>query len=250
MDASAGACLDLHYLNGPRPHLSTYLLSGDETRIGRLEEGEPGVQLEGYSISRKHACVRRQVSGGAVAYVLTNLRGRSGVRLYEHLLLPGDQHILHHGYTFQIPGVLATQDEPHYLIQFRVDDQQTSLLGFELCEPPNLRIFGQIIRFTPQEYALLAFLYRNKGQLCPYAEVIAAIWAPRPHPAEQAQAYLAQLYAHPDLLSVKREALDILLAKVRGKIKAASAGVALIETVRGVGLCLRIASFSGCGRDS
>jgi hypothetical protein len=49
-------------------------------------------------------------------YFLENWRGPEGIRLYEKILRPGEQHVLRHGYIFHIPGVLATPTDSHFLI--------------------------------------------------------------------------------------------------------------------------------------
>jgi DNA-binding winged helix-turn-helix (wHTH) protein len=220
------------------------------TSIGRPEAGRPGVNLELPTISRQHARIVREGQGAATTYFLENQRGRAGVRLYELLLRPGDpRHVLCHGYSFQIPGGLESPAEPHFQLTFCMDAQRTSCLAIMFGQRPTVSIFGQIVRFTPQEYALLAYLYAHGGQLCPFPEIIAHIWATKSRDPEQIRAYLAQLNGDRDALSYKREALDILVAKVRGKIRRASGGVTLIETVRGAGFCLRAARVSGCSKD-
>jgi hypothetical protein len=242
------ARLDIRCSTEPKTGARTVLLTDPVTNIGRLEAGVPGVSLEGMQISRQHARITREESDAGVHYAVENVRGRAGVRIYEHLLLPGERHTLLHGYCFQIPGLTAGPDEPLYQFTFRSDDHQTTCLAFELSPPATIRIFGTIVPFTPQEYAMLDCLCRHAHTLCTYAMVIAAVWA-RPRTPEGRQAYLAQLHTDPDLLSVKREALDIILVKVRAKIRAASGGLTLIETIRGEGLCLRACCVSAVRRD-
>jgi len=118
--------------------------------------------------------------------------------------------------------------------------EQTMRLSIKLGQPPNISIFGQLVVFSRQEYALLAYLCVHKDELCPYQAIIAQLWAPKPRTPERIYAYLERLYTDPDEFSIKKEDyLDPLIHKVRRKINEASGGVTLIETVRGEGLCLR-----------
>lgn len=224
-------------------------LTDAEIHLGRPEAGEPGVNLEYPRISRRHACVERQELEGTTVYILRNVAGRAGVRLYEHLLKPGDSHLLKHSYTFQIPGVLETTDAPHFLITLCIENG-TTCLAIKPDQPPNISIFGQIVEFTEQEYALLAYLYERRNTICPYIEIIAALWAPEPQTQEQIKAYLEKLQADRDEYSIRKESLDSLLSRVRDEIRNASGGVVLIETIRGKGLCLRTSCLSDLCKDS
>ena len=165
--------------------------------------------------------------------------GPAGIRLYEKILRPGERHVLRHGYVFHIPGVLATPTDPYFIITFCMGAKRTSCLSIMFGQPPYISIFGQLVDFPPQEYALLEYLYMHKDQLCPYHDIIAYVWTDKPRTPEKIQAYLEQLYSNHDLFSIKKEALDILVAKVRKKIRRASGGVTLIETIRGGGPCLQ-----------
>ncbi|MBX0327653.1 winged helix-turn-helix domain-containing protein [Oscillochloris sp. ZM17-4] len=225
------------------------LLTDGEISIGRLEESEAGVNLDLPQVSRKHAAVVVPKPGEGTSYTLKNVRGRTGIRLYEKLLLLGDQCALQSGYGFQIPGVLTDPADPYFSILFYLDNA-TTCLEIERCAPPHFRIFGQLVSFRPQEYALLEYLYSKKNQICPYADILATIWAPDPRTPELVQAYLAKLRSDPDEYSIRRESLNSILSRIRREISEASGGLALIETIRGEGLCLRTSCISGFCKDS
>ena len=238
MEPPHTAYLDIRLSTEPGTLWRRFPLIGTETPIGRPEEGEPGVNLYYANISRKHACVVCEASDAGTTYFLENRRGQAGIRLYEKMLLPGERHALRHGYMFHIPGMPASAVEPYFSITFCLDGA-TARLSIELSQPPYISIFGRLIRFTPQEYTLLEYLYTHKNEICLYHDIIAHIWAPQPRTSERIQASLEKLYADPDDYSYKKEALDILVAKVRRKIRDASGGISFIETIHGRGLCLR-----------
>lgn len=250
MEPSDTVYLDIRRSTAPGTLWQAVALRDDVTYLGRPEAGEPGVNLELTTISRKHARIVREGAGEAITYCLENERGRAGIRLYELILHPGERHTLGHGYIFQIPGVLAAPTDPYVLISFCMNAQQTNCLAIMFGQPPTISIFGQIVRFTPKEYRLLAYLYKHREQLCRYYEIIANVWVDKPRTPERIRTYLEQLYADDDAFSPKRVALDILVSKVRSKIKQASGGISLIETVWGEGLCLRTSHVSGFGKDS
>lgn len=238
MDALKVPYLDIRLSTRPGSW-KTVALDQPVTYLGRPEVGEAGVDLEYRWVARKQARIFRQEAAGALTYVLENWRDEEGIRLYERLLERGETHVLHHGYTFRVPGILATLESPHFHLTFCANAMKTISLSIKTDGPPVVSIFGKTVDFTPQEYRLVQYLHARPEQLCPYHDIIAQIWAGRPHSPAVIQAYLNQLYANADLFSEKREALDILLAKVRGKISKASGGVTLIETVWGEGIRLR-----------
>jgi len=250
MQSPDTAYLDIRLSSAPGTLWQAVALTEEMTYLGRPEVGEPGVNLELKTVSRKHARIVRAGAGETTTYFLENVRGRAGIRLYELILHPGERHMLGHSYIFQIPGVPAAPTDPSFLITFCIDAQQTSCLSIMFGQRPTVSIFGQMVNFTPQEYTLLAYLYMHRDQLCLYHDIVAYIWVPKPRTPERIRTYLEQLYTDFDAFSYKREALDILVWKVRSKIRRASGGVTLIETVRGEGLCLRTSYVSGCSKDS
>lgn len=250
MEPSDTAYLDIRLTTAPGTLWRKACLIDDVTYLGRPEADEPGVNLEFPWVARKHARIFREGTGQDTTYFLENWRGREGIRLYEKILRPGDRHVLCHGYIFHIPGVLSTPTDPHFSITFCMGSDRTSCLSIMFGQPPYISIFGQLVDFSPQEYAFLEYLYMHKDQICPYSAIIAYIWTHKPRTPERMRTYLDQLDAEPGAFSYKREALDILMYKVRKKIRKASGGVSLIETVRDEGLCLRPSHVSGCSKDT
>jgi hypothetical protein len=238
MEPSHSAYLDIRLSTAPGPLWQRVWLTDADMPIGRPEQGEPGVDLKCSNVSRQHACIVCEKADEEATYFVKNVRGQEGIRLYEKMLLPGERHILRHGYVFHIPGMQATSADPYFSITFCMD-AVTMSLSIKFGQPPHISIFGRIVRFTRQEYMLLEYLYAHKNEICPYREIIAYIWTDQPRTPERIQVYLEQLQRDRDEYSYKKEALDILLTKVRRKISDASGGVALIETIHGEGLCLR-----------
>jgi len=113
MEPSHTAYLDIRLSTAPGTFWRKVCLIDDVAYLGRPEAGEPGVNLEFPWVARKHARIFREGTGEETTYTLENWRGREGIRLYEKILRPGDRRVLHHGYIFQIPGVLATPTDPH-----------------------------------------------------------------------------------------------------------------------------------------
>lgn len=112
-------------------------------------------------------------------------------------------------------------------------------LSIKFGQPPHISIFGQLVDFKPQEYALLEYLYAHKNEVCPYHEIIAYVWTDQPRTLERVQAYREKLSANDDEFSIRREHLYAVRSRVCRKISDASGGVTLIETIPGKGLCLR-----------
>ena len=239
MESPDTAYLDIRLSTAPGTLWRRVDLVDDVTYLGRPEEGQPGVDLELRRISRQHGRIVRERSGDQPTYFLENTRGRAGIRLYEKLLQPGERHILGHGYIFHIPAVLTTLSDPSLTITFCLDSKQTTCLSIEFDQPPNVSIFGQLVEFSPQEYAVLEYLYIHKDQLCPYRDIIAYVWTDQLRTHKSIQTPLERLNANPYEYSERKEQLYIVLCEVRRRIREASGGVILIETIRGKGLCLR-----------
>ncbi|NTW04289.1 MAG: hypothetical protein HGA19_24000 [Oscillochloris sp.] len=219
------------------------------TYLGRPEVGQPGVNLEFLWVSRQHACVERHERDGKTTYTLRNVNGRAGIRLYEHLLMSGDSRPLLHSYTFQIPGTLEKLTSPHLLITLCVGSS-TTRLAIVPSLPPYFVIFGEPLRFTPKGYSLLSYLYQHKDAFCPYAELIAALWTPKPRTPERIRTYQEHIASDLAEYESRKENLESLLARVRGKIRKASGGVELIQTIHSEGLCLHTSCISRLCQDS
>lgn len=182
--------------------------------LGRPSSQEAGpdfVDLNLLSVSRHHARIVRQ----GTDYVLENWEGAYGIGIYEQRLEPGDVHTLRHSDVFRIPDLASR----HYKCLFLIQDgtQKLPLLIEE--QTRDVYVFGDIVRFTPLEYRLLDYLYRHKGMICSYDALAADLW--------------------PDLRRDDRKKdLEVLLVKVRRKIRTASGGFSFMQTVRGQGVRL------------
>lgn len=171
------------------------------------------VDLDLPSISRRHARITRQQNG----YVLENWEGKYGIGVYERRLEPGDTHMLRHSDIFRIPDLPSE----HFKCLFLLNDGTQKLPLQVENQSHEVYIFGDVINFTPLEYKLVDYLYKRKGQMCYYHELATHIW--------------------PDIRSDDRKRdLEVLLVKVRKKIRAASGGFTFMQTLRGEGVRLAL----------
>jgi DNA-binding winged helix-turn-helix (wHTH) protein len=199
---------------------TTYLaqLRDSITCIGRLgpEQVEPAgaglVQLNGPpTVSLCHARIVQSEEG----YRLENWAGRYGIGLYERELNRGEQHLLSHCDSFRIPNL-----EQHIRFQFLETADKTRIAPFQIERSRGrVYVFGERVELSPQEYALVAYLHQNHGQLCLYESLIGATW--------------------PDEATVveRKESLEVVLTQLRKKLRDASGGFTFMQTVRGQGIC-------------
>lgn len=75
--------LDIRRSTEPDKLWKTVLLTDPVTKLGRLEDGEAGVCLEGDRISRTHACMHLDQPAEEGPYRL-KVYGRAGVRICDH----------------------------------------------------------------------------------------------------------------------------------------------------------------------
>lgn len=212
-------------------------LTHEITPIGRPERGQPGLNLAAPWVSRQHAQIVRRQTGAETTYTLEHTLGRAGTRLYARLLLqPGDSALLRHSYTFQIPGVFSAPGDPHFRLTLAIG-RATICPAIEICQPPYIKIFCQAVKFEQQEFDLLRYLYQHRQQLCLYANLLDALW-PADAAAARKQAFPDQDHTKVDRFAVLKKRLEPLVNHVRKKIRQASGGVDLIETINGEGLCL------------
>ena len=171
------------------------------------------VDLDLRSVSRRHARIVRKDG----TYILENWEGKFGVGIYEHRLAPGDTHPLRHSDVFRIPDLASEHVKCLFLIN---DGTQQLPLQIE-DQTRDVYVFGDIVKFTPLEYRLLEYLYSRKGATCFYEEIGAYLW--------------------PDLrLTDRKRDLEVLLVKVRRKIRMASGGFTFMQTIRGEGVRLAV----------
>jgi hypothetical protein len=207
--------LYISHSNDPDNTSTAILLTAPETRLGRPEriESDPNyIDLNLDTISREHAAIMREGN----AYVLSNLHGRNGIRVYDRVLAIGDEYSLRHGDVFWIPD----DADDHLKLLFLIDDV-TQVLALDIEHGARrVKIFGDSVKFTPMEYRLLEYLDRRRGIVCDYDALVAVLWSEDP--------------------TSRRADLHTLLSRVRAKIKARTEGFTFIETVTGHGVRLVI----------
>ena len=182
-------------------------------RPSREEAGPTFIDLELPSVSRHHARIFRQET----TYILENWEGKYGIGVYERRLEPGDTHILRHSDIFRIPDLPSQHLKCLFLIR---DGTQKLPLQVEE-QTRDIYVFGDVVKFTPLEYKLVEYLYRHKGRTCDYEDITGYLW--------------------PDVRREDRKRdLEMLLVKVRKKIRDASGGFTFMQTVRGQGVRLVI----------
>ena len=208
----------------PDTTCSPFYLTEEVTCLGRpraREHGSGFIDLELIAenkwVSREHA----QIIRDGPKYVLKNWKGLWNIRMYEQELKPGDVRTLRHGDIFQLPNV-----EEYFKIMFLINDDET-------VRPPlyihhderKVSVFGQDIRFTVAEYKILYHLYCNTDRICRRDEIASKIWTEYEDlDAEQQQEI--------------KKSLEVHLAKIRAKLRAASGGFTFMQTIRHEGLRL------------
>ena len=171
------------------------------------------IDLDLRSVSRHHARIFRE----GTTYVLENWEGKFGIGVYEQRLEPGDRHLLRHSDIFRIPDLPSEHLKCLFLIS---DGTQKFPLQVEE-QTREVYVFGDIVKLTPIEYRLVAYLYKHKGTTCDYAALADHIW--------------------PDVHTEDRKKdLEVVLVKVRKKIRSASGGFTFMQTVRGQGVRLAV----------
>ena len=182
-------------------------------RPGEQEAGPTFIDLELPSVSRHHARISRQ----GTTYILENWEGKYGIGVYERRLDPGDAHTLRHSDVFRIPD----QASEHIKCLFLIHDGTQKLPLHIEEQTRDIYVFGDVVKFTPLEYRLVEYLYKRKGMTCDYGSIISYLW--------------------PDGFGEDRKRdLEVLLVKVRKKIRDASGGFSFMQTIRGHGVRLVI----------
>jgi DNA-binding winged helix-turn-helix (wHTH) protein len=202
----------------PETTWTSAALTANPIRLGRPDPSDAGpdyLDLPLDSVSRRHARIWHEADD---IYVLENWQGRYGIGLFERDLHPGERHPLQHGYVFRIPAL-----DQYVRVMFVRSSRETQLWPLYI-EPALQRVYvlGQQITLAPQEYALLEYLYYQRNSTCTYAQIMEHLW-----PGLRAKGTVT-----------KDRNLDVLLAKLRKALAAASGGFTFLQTVRGVGIRL------------
>jgi DNA-binding winged helix-turn-helix (wHTH) protein len=217
LEANAVPYLLLSLSTEPEQTWEPVYLNTNPLCLGRPEEQQTGtgfVDLRLSSVSREHARIWQEDG----VYSLENWHGRYGIGLFERDLQPGQRHELQHGYIFRVPNLTE-----HVRIMFVANSKETQL--WPLYMEPALQkvyVFGRQVELSPQEYALLHYLYAHRNRTCPYNAIIDQIW-----PGLREKGVVQ-----------KGRNLDVLLANLRRALAAASGGFTFMQTVRGEGIRL------------
>jgi hypothetical protein len=203
-------------------------LTRDVTLLGRREPPQDTpdfVDLQDRTLaSREQARIIQRADAGQPEYVLENGSANLSIRLYAQVLRFRETALLQHGYQFRIPDLPAPH--PYLLVTFGLREESglewtRPMFSFQIHHATRqVWVFGREMRtLTPQEYALLHYLYHFHDETCTYADIIAQLWKPDARRAPG------------DDMAIKRERLRVILTELRAKLRAASGGVDFIETV-------------------
>ena len=194
--------------SGPVPSLTDpagrqHFLSGDTIRIGRAVEND--IVITSKRVSREHAVVRREGS----RVLLEDFGSANGTFLNdERVLAPAE---LQDGDKIAVSDVVFTYHDPD--TTFR----DTAFADLEVnFEAGVVRVNRKIVSLSPKEFALLAYLYERRGQVCSKDEIGKAVW-----PEYQEGIYDYQI--------------ENLVRRLRTKLEPDPANAQLLLTLRGLG---------------
>ena len=178
-------------------------LTGETVTIGRAVEND--IVITSKRISREHACVRRK--GWRV--ILEDLGSTNGTFLNdERVLAPV---ALHDEDTIKIGDVTLIFHDPD--ITFR----DTPFPGLEVDVAAGVvRVDRRVVALSAKEFALLAYLYEHRGQVCSKDDIGNAVW-----PEYQEGVYDYQV--------------ENLVRRLRSKLELDPANPQLLLTMRGLG---------------
>lgn len=197
----------------PVPYLTDpsgdeHLLRSAQTAIGRAVENE--IVITSKRVSRVHARIRRE--GWRV--ILEDADSTNGTFLNgERVLQPID---LRDGDRIDIGGVVLTFHDPD--ITFR--DTPFPALQID-ASAGVVRVNRQIVSLSAKEFALLTFLYEQRGQVCSKDEIGVAVW-----PEYQEGVFDYQI--------------ENLIRRLRTKLEPDPADPQMLLTIRGLGYKLII----------
>ena len=180
-----------------------HLLSGEAMTIGRAVEND--IVVTSRRVSREHARVQRQ--GRRV--VLTDLGSTNGTFLNDDRLLAPVE--LRDGDCVSIGDVELLFHDPESTFL------DTPFPEVEVDAAAGLvRVDRRVVELSPKEFALLAYLYERRGQVCSKDEIGAAVW---PEYAEGVYDYQ----------------IENLVRRLRARIEPDPSEPQLLLTIRGLG---------------
>ena len=185
------------------PSGQKHLLAGDVLTIGRALESD--IVVTGTRVSREHARLSR--TGRQV--LLEDLRSTNGSYLNDERVLGAVE--LHDGDRVSIGEVVFTYHDPDSTYR----DAAVPELEIEL-DAQIVRVNRRVAQLTPKEFALLAFLYGRRNQVCSKDEIGQAVW-----PEYQADIFDYQI--------------ENLMRRLRARVEPDPSQARLLVTVRGRG---------------
>lgn len=155
------------------PALSPYITdpSGKEhhldTPVSHLGRGvENEVVIASKRVSREHACIRRE----GRKLVLEDMNSTNGTFLNGQRVLGPE--VLRDGDRIMIGDVIFVFHDPD------TTTRETPFPDLEVDLVAGIvRLNRNPVALSPKEYALLAYLYENKGRVCSKEEIGRAVWA-------------------------------------------------------------------------
>ncbi|MEP7357062.1 MAG: FHA domain-containing protein [Anaerolineales bacterium] len=138
-------------------------LGQDATTIGRAVEND--IVITGSRVSREHARVRRE----GHRLLLEDLRSANGTFLNaERLRAPAE---LHEGDTVTIGDVALIFHDPSSTFR------DAGALDLEVDLAAGLvRVNRRVAALSPKEFALVAYLYAHRNQVCSKDAIGRAVW--------------------------------------------------------------------------
>jgi DNA-binding response OmpR family regulator len=180
-----------------------HALTDTVVTIGRAVEN--GIVITSKRVSREHARVRR-VGWRAI---LEDLNSTNGTVLNGERVL--DPVELHHGDRIEIGDVILLFHDPD------VTYYDTPFAELEVdIGAAVVRVDRQLVDLSAKEFALVAFLYEHRGQVCSKDDIGAAVW-----PEDQGIVYDYQI--------------ENLVRRLRSKLEPDPADPQLLLTMRGLG---------------
>jgi pSer/pThr/pTyr-binding forkhead associated (FHA) protein len=178
-------------------------LTGDTVTIGRAIEND--IVITSKRVSREHACVRRE----GWRAILEDLGSTNGTFLNdERVLTPVE---LHDEDRITIGDVTLTFHDPD--ITYR----DTPFPELEVnVAAAVVRVDRRMVELSAKEFALLAYLYEHRGQVCSKDDIGNAVW-PEYHE------------------SVYDYQIENLVRRLRSKLEPDPTNPQLLLTVRGLG---------------
>lgn len=178
-------------------------LTGEYSTIGRAVESD--IVITSKRVSREHARVRRD----GWRMVLEDVGSTNGTFLNgERALTP---IVLQDGDRIKIGDVILTFHDPD------VTYRDTPFPELEVdVEAGVVRVDRRVVELSPKEFALLVYLYSNRGQVCSKDDIGDAVW-----PEYHEGVYDYQI--------------ENLMRRLRTKIEFDPANPQLLLTVRGLG---------------